>query len=126
MASVTVAQLAVELPFLVAIQADAHGADDFPAYWIEAVTDPAVAVTTGYTCGLAVDHGVVRRAQPVFWELGGQVGVTGDADLGVADAWVSDYAFMGDFALGCGCVAIVAGCAAQPAMGVVCRMGFDG
>jgi hypothetical protein len=64
-----VGKLGIELPFDVAIQADVHGTDDVATDRIEPVGDCPMAIATVHLDFCAVRERVVRRPQPVFWEL---------------------------------------------------------
>lgn len=47
-AGIAVSKFTIELPGLVAVETDSHGANDITSDWVKAVTDSAVTVTARY------------------------------------------------------------------------------
>jgi hypothetical protein len=120
-----VAEFWVELKILVAIQADAHGADYVPAHRIEAMTHAAMAVAARHACHFAVSHFVVGSAQSILRELVGQVAVTGHADFGATLAGIRDEAVVSNISVFSGSVAMVAGYTIQSTVGCFWWLRFD-
>jgi hypothetical protein len=108
-AGIAVGKVGAELPFLVAVEADGHGADELATNWVKAVAHAAVAVAAGDAHALTVGHRVVGRAQAILGELGRQIWVACQADVRLAQRWIDDDAFVGKLDILCPFLPIVAG-----------------
>jgi hypothetical protein len=86
-----VGKLCIQLPFDMAIQADVHGANHVPADRIEPVADGTMAIATVHTDRHTVGELVVRRPQPVFRQLVGQIPVACQTGTIIPYAGIGDH-----------------------------------
>jgi hypothetical protein len=125
-AGIAIGEVGAQLALLVAVEADAHGTDDLAADGIKTMPDAAMTVATGDIHGLSVAQLVVGGAQPVVGKFGRQMGMAGQADLGIAhrgvdyDPLVCGFDFLRSF------LSIVTGDATDAAVNLGRGLGLDG
>jgi hypothetical protein len=125
MAGIALAQLAVEVALLVAIETDAHRADSLAAHRVKTVPDRTVTVTARDVDRLAMGDRGMGRAQAILREHVWKILMAGHTDPGIALRRVDDNAAVCRFYLLCIPVTIVAGDTPDRTVDSFRRQGLD-